>query len=140
MSQIYSQDLRKRVIEAVDHGASRRDAAEQFDVSVSSAVRWVQRRDATGNCAPKPHGGSVSPLEEGAERILALVAEQPDLTLAEIVVQLRKWRIRTSKSSVSRLFQRHEITFKKKELARGGTGARGCGARTPTMDARARHV
>ncbi len=140
MSHTYSQDLRERVVEAVDDGASRREAADRFDISVSSAVRWVQRRDETGSCAPKPHGGSVSRLEEDAERILGLVAEQPDLTLAEIVAQLRKWRIRTSKSSVSRFFQRHEITFKKEELARGGTSARRRGASAPTLDARARHA
>jgi hypothetical protein len=33
----------------------------------------------------KPTGGSTSPLDEHAERLLALVAEQPDLTLDEIV-------------------------------------------------------
>jgi transposase len=34
--------MRMRVIEVVEAGASRREAAEQFEVSVSSAVRWVQ--------------------------------------------------------------------------------------------------
>lgn len=140
MSKTYSQDLRERVVEAVDDGASRHEAAERFDVSVSSAVRWVQRRDETGSCASKPHGGSVSPLEEHAKRILALMAEQPDLTLEEVTAQLGKWRIRTSKSSVSRFFQRHEITFKKEEPARGGTSARRCGASAPPLDARARHA
>jgi hypothetical protein len=36
-------DLRERVIEAVEAGASRREAAERFEVSVASAVKWLQR-------------------------------------------------------------------------------------------------
>ncbi len=140
MSKTYSQDLRERVVEAVADGTSRREAADRFDVSVSSAVRWVQRQDQTGSCAPLAHGGSVSPLEEHAKRILALVTERPDLTLKETVAELRKWRIRTSKSSVSRFFERHAITFKKEEPARSGTSARRRRASAPTLDARARHA
>jgi hypothetical protein len=40
MPRSYSGDLRERVIEAVEmEGASRREAAERFDISVSSAVK-----------------------------------------------------------------------------------------------------
>ena len=113
MPRAYSADLRRRVIEAVETGASRREAAELFVIDPSSAVRWLRCWNETGRCAPQPRRGSISPLEGFAEKLLALVAEQPDLTLEEIVVALRKRRIRTSKSAVSRFFQRHEITFKK---------------------------
>src|SRR5215468_2304487 len=116
MPKCYSADLRKRVIEAVEAGASRREAAESFGIDASSAVRWLQRWTQSGSCAPKPRGGSVSPLEQHAERILALVAQQPDLTLEETIAELLKRRIRTSKSAVSRFFQRHNITFKKKRV------------------------
>jgi hypothetical protein len=43
---------------AVESGASRREAAEWFDVSPSSAIKWMQRRQETGSIAPKPSGGS----------------------------------------------------------------------------------
>jgi transposase len=43
MPRSYSGDLRERVIEAVEGGASRRETAERFEVSVSSAVKWLQR-------------------------------------------------------------------------------------------------
>ena len=92
----YSGDLRKRVIEAVEAGASRREAAECFEVSASSAVKWLQRWHESRSAGPKPRGGSISPLEEYATEILALVAEQPDLTLVETVAELRKRRIKTS--------------------------------------------
>jgi transposase len=43
MPKAYSCDLRERVITAVETGASRREAAERFEVSVASAVKWLQR-------------------------------------------------------------------------------------------------
>ena len=81
----------------------------------------------------------MSPLEAHKESILALVAEQPDLTLNETLVKLLKRRIRTSKSALSRFFARHGITLKKKP-ASGGTSASGRGASAPALDTRARHA
>ena len=140
MSKSYSGDLRVRVIAAVAAGASRRAAAEHFEVSASTAVRWLQCWNETTSCAPRPHGGSVSPLERHAQLILALVDEQPDLTLKEIVAQLLKRRIRTSQSAVWRFFERHEITFKKKESTSDRTAARRRGPGAPPLDPRARHA
>src|SRR5712675_3324239 len=58
---------------------SRREAAERFEVSVASAVKWLQRWCEERTAAPKPRGGSISPLEEFAAEILDLIAQQPDL-------------------------------------------------------------
>src|ERR1700730_1958535 len=88
MPKSYPCDLRERVIEMVEAGASRHEAAA-------------------------PRGGSVSPLEYQAERVVAVITDQPDLTLEETAADLRRYRIRTSRSSLSRFFQRHDITFKK---------------------------
>jgi transposase len=139
MPKSYSSELRKRVIDTVETGASRREAAERFDVNASSAVRWLQCWNETGRCAPKPRGGSVSPLEQHVEKILAVVADQPDLSLLEIVMELRKQRIRTSQSAVARFFERHDITFKKKP-AGGRAAARRRGPSAPALDSRARHA
>ena len=113
MPKALSGDLRERVIEAVEAGASRREAAERFEISASSAVKWLQRWRDHGVCAPKPRGGSRSVLEGYGERILALVAEQPDRTLDEIVAAMRKRRIPGSRSALWRFLDRHGITFKK---------------------------
>lgn len=139
MPKSYSKDLRERVIEAVEMGASRREAADRFEVSPSSAVKWLQRWRKSKSAVPKPRGGSVSPLERCATRVLAVIADHPDLTLLETVAELRRRRIQTSKSALSRFFARHNITFKKKP-ASGGTGASGCGSRAPTVAAGARHA
>src|SRR5258708_4226534 len=45
-----------------------------------------------------------------------MVAEQPDLTLDEIVAAMRKRRIPGSRTAVWRFFARHDLTFKKKSL------------------------
>jgi len=106
-------ELRERVVNAVVSGASRREAADWFDVSPSSAIKWMQRRQATGSIAPKPSGGSVSPLEAHATFLFALIARQPDLTLDEIVVAMHRRRIGGSRSAVWRFFRRHKISLKK---------------------------
>ena len=139
MPKAYSGDLRERVIGAVEEGASRREAGERFEVSASSSVRWLQRWRQSRSAAPKPRGGSVSPLEKCSAQILAVIAEHPDLTLMETVAELQRQRIGTSKSALSRFFGRHDITLKKKP-ASGGTGASRRGSRAPTLDPGARHA
>ena len=57
MVKPYSLDLRERVVAAVAAGESCRAAAERFDVSVSSVVKWVQRQRATGSAAALAMGG-----------------------------------------------------------------------------------
>ena len=123
MPKPYSDDLRERVIEAVEAGASRREAAENFNLSPSSAVKWLQRWRDTGSAKAKPTGGSKSPLEEHAKALLALVAQQPDLTLDEIVAVMRKRRIPGSRTAVWRFFARHDFTYKKNLARRGATTA-----------------
>ena len=134
-----SLELRERVVEAVESGASRREAAECFDVSASAAIKWMQRRRETGSIAPKPCGGSISPLEAHVDFLLRLVAEQPDMTLDEIVAAMRKRRVVGSRNAVWRFFKRHDISFKKNSV-RGGAEARGRGPRPAALDARTGHV
>jgi transposase len=71
--------------------------------------------------------------------LLALIAEQPDLTLDEIVAAMRKRWIVGSRSAVWRFFKRHNISFKKKP-AGGGARASRRGPRTAALDARTGHV
>jgi transposase len=139
MPKPYSIDLRARVIEEVETGASRRAAADHFGISPSVVIIWTQRWETTGSVAPKPSGGSTSPLEAQAKFLLGLIAEKPDLTLDEIVAAMRKRKIAGSRSAVWRFFARRNISFKK-NFVRCRAAARGCGSCAPTLDARARHV
>jgi transposase len=85
MAKALSIDLRERVIAAVNEGTSRREAAVRFGVSASSAIRWCALERETGDPRSKPQGGDrrSARIEAEASRILALVEERPDITLAE---------------------------------------------------------
>jgi transposase len=136
MTRPYSADLRVRVVAAVDEGATRHEAAERFGVSVSSAVRWHQAWRYEGTIEAKPYGGSRSPLEDHAEELLALIEEQPDLTLDEIVAVMRRRKIPGSRTALFRFLERRAVTSKKSpSCCRAGAGGRG--SRPPAMDTRA---
>lgn len=110
----YSIDLRRRVVAQVEAGASRHEAAEHFDVSVSSAIRWAKLFDRTGSVQPRPRGGRPrSPLAPHGPWLLALIAGEPDLTLDEIVVRVaHELELSTSRSAVDRFFRRQAMSFK----------------------------
>ena len=139
MPKPYSEEFRIRVIEDVVTGASRREAAEYYGISPSVVVIWAQRFAETGSVAAKPSGGSTSPLEKQAKFLLALIAEQPDMTLDEIVAATRKRKIAGSRSAVWRFFDRRNISFKK-HFVRGGAKTRRRSPCASALDARARHV
>jgi len=116
MTKPLSNDLRHRVIAAVDDGMSRRAAAERFGVAPSTAIRWVQQWRRTGSVQPRPQGGDNRShrIEAHGDEILALVEKTPDMTLAEIAAHLeRAHGLRVAQSTVWRFFERRGITLKK---------------------------
>ena len=136
MPKPYSRDLRDRVVRAVEAGDSCHEAAAAFEVSPSSAIRWVARWRQVGSAAAKPMGGKRSPLDAHAPWLLELIGAEPDLTLEEIRGRLRQHDIAVAASSVWRFCDRHDITFKKKP-ARSRTGSRRCAHRARPLEARA---
>jgi transposase len=132
MARGYSNDLRERVIRAVETGCSRRAAAKQFAVSASTAIKWVQRFQATGSYVEKSgRGHSRSPLDIHTEWLLSLVAENPHLTLEEIRAKLREERlIPVGIGSVWRFFHRHSISFNRSRLAKSERRSR---RKVPTL-------
>jgi transposase len=82
----YSQDLRQRVLDAVERKeGSIRQIARRFVVSLSFVVRLLQTHRRTGSVRPKPHGGGHPPaLAPGdLERLRELIRQRPDATLEE---------------------------------------------------------
>jgi transposase len=85
MTAPLSQDLRKRLVRAVEEGASAREAAARFAVSASAAIKLVRRVRQTGSTAPAKIGGYRKPLLAGQEEFLReLTARRKGITLAEI--------------------------------------------------------
>ena len=114
MSRPLSQDLRERVTLFMLGGATSREAASRFGVSVASAVRWMQRRRRTGDVLPDRIGGR-RPLVLRGERdwLLARLAEKPDLTLRAIRAELADRGVVVSYDAVWRFYRREGQTFKK---------------------------
>jgi transposase len=116
MTRPLSNDIRERLVSAVDSGMSRRSAARRFGVAASTAIKWVALWRRTGAVGPRPQGGDhrSQRLEAHAAEILGLIAAQPDITLAEIAEHLdRVHGLTVAQSSVWRLLDRHRMTFKK---------------------------
>lgn len=127
MTRALSDDLRKRVIEAVEGGTSRRAAAERFGIGASTAVKWVRRWRETGSWAPRRPGGDVRShrIDGYKDEIMGLVERTPDLTLAEMAEHLEhRHDVRVALSTVWRFFDRHGVTFKKRRRTRASSSAR----------------
>lgn len=117
MAHYLSEDLRIRVIEAVEGGLSRNAAAARFGVSVASAVRWMDEYLRTGRTAPKPRGGDrrSGRIEAQADLLLGTIEATPDITLAELRALLIEERGEAfAISTIHGFFRRHGITFKKR--------------------------
>jgi transposase len=132
MAKPYSEDLRTRVVAAVDGGLSRRQTAKLFDLGISSVIRWVQRARATGSAAAKPMGGDHrSRLTGERDWILARVEATPDVTIEELREELRGRGTVVGYGTVWRFLAREKLTFKKNgargraRAARRGRGASG---------------
>ena len=85
MTAPLSQDLRRRLVQAVEDGSSAREAATRFAVSASAAIKLVRRVRETGSTAPAKIGGCRKPLLAGHEDLLReLTQTRKGITLAEI--------------------------------------------------------
>jgi transposase len=114
MAKPYSEDLRKRVVAAVDGGLSRHQAAAVFDVGVSTVVHWVRRWRETGSVAAKPMGGDHRSVLTGErDWILQRIEAMPDLTLEELRAELKDRGVIVGYGTVWRFFEREDITVKK---------------------------
>lgn len=120
MSKPYSNDLRVRVVAAVNAGETCRVVAKRFDVGVSSVVRWSQRLRATGSVAPGKMGGHVRPvLEPHRDFIVERINQTPHLTLHGLKDELAARGIVVSHNAVWKFLRREGLRFKKKPHRRG---------------------
>jgi transposase len=126
MARAFSEDLRRRVIAAIDAGLSTRAAARRFDIGESTAGAWHRLWRASGNCrAGKQGQPSRSKLDAHAAFILDLAQDVKDITLAEIAERLREEHgLSACPATVWHFFAKRAITFKKNR-PRGGAGSRG---------------
>ena len=112
MGVIYSGDLRQRVIEDVEAGASARRAAARFGIGSTTAIAWVRRwREAGERTARRQGNPGGSKLDAHAEFLLAIIAADREQGLAEIGERLRAARgVSAGISTIWRFYQARGIT------------------------------
>ena len=121
MVKPYSDDLRKRIIAAVEEdGLSRREAARRYRVSESSAVKWLSAFRRSGRVGPRPMGGDRrSVLKPERAWLAELIGREKNLTLALICERLKRERgVRASVSMVWKFLHSEGFSFKKNAVRR----------------------
>jgi len=117
MTRPYSNDLRERVVAAVEGGASCRSVSARFGVAVSTVVKWSQRYRRTGSVAPGKVGGHRRViLEPHREFILERLRQVPHLTLHGLKDELAARGIVVSHNTVWNFLRREGLRFKKKPV------------------------
>jgi putative transposase len=116
MGRPYSLDLRERVVAAVEKGGiSRRRAAAQFGVGISTVITWVKRFRATGTVAPGKMGGHKPKAIAGEYRTWLLERiKARDFTLRGLVAELAERGLRVDYRSVWNFVHAEKLSFKKK--------------------------
>lgn len=121
MPKPYSQDLRDRVIDAVERGGmSCRAAARRYEISESAAIKWLERYRREGSRAPVGHGGHrPSALAPHRTFLEAARADKPDGTLQDLCNRLWSERgVKADTSMMSRFLRRIGVTLKKRLSSR----------------------
>jgi transposase len=104
----YSEDLRKKILEALRRGATKSEVARTFGVSRSSVKRYAKLVEEGRPLAPKKRPGSKPKMDQSARRLLeAEVQRRPAATLSERREFLEKVAgVGVSESTVSRMLRR----------------------------------
>ena len=104
----YSEDLRKKIVEALRRGATKSEAARAFGVSRSSVKRYAKLVEEGRHLAPRKRPGSKPKMDEGATKLLeADVERRPAATLSERCEFLEKVAgLQVSESTLSRMLRR----------------------------------
>jgi len=135
MAKAYSDDLRRRLLEAHDRGeGSWQELACRFAVSVPWAWKISSQRRRTGQMerVEQRHGSPSRATAEVEARLRRLLREQPDRTLVEL--QQGLWEAEGVHFSIQhlwRLLRRMSLPLKKSHSARRNRTRRktGSGAR-----------
>ena len=80
----YSEDLRRKIVEATERRHSKTRAARPFGVSLSSVKRYARMARRGSSLAPKEGSGRPAKLEENAKSLLEVdVEERPAATFPD---------------------------------------------------------
>jgi transposase len=126
--QAYAQDLRDRVLAAIDRGMGAYQAAPLFQVSVSWIDKALARRRDTGESTARPQVNHVPPkLLAQHEAIRLKLKAEPDLTLTELRAWLREaHQVSISQRGMWKTLRQLDLTRKKDPARLGAEPSRRC--------------
>jgi transposase len=112
----YSQDLRLRILDAVDAGSTKAAVARRFAVNLSTIKRYVVQRTSVGHVQPRTSPGrpaSIAPSQYPALR--AQVAQRRDATLAEHAAAWERTQgVAVSRWAIGRIIRQLKLTRQKR--------------------------
>ena len=117
----YSEDISKKIVQALARGTTKTEAARTFGVSRSSVKRYAKLAEQGRSLTPNKRPGSKPKIDERARRLLeADLQERPAATLSERREYLgRVAALSVSQSTVSRMLRRLGFSRKKGRWERG---------------------
>jgi transposase len=126
--QAYSQDLRERVLRALDRGDRPTEIARRFEVSRVWVYQVRERQQETGVRSSFPIGGHRrSRLAEREQVLRDWITAEPDLTLAELQQRLAKQGVATKIATLWHQLNKWKLTFKKNLARRRARACRRAG-------------
>lgn len=126
MGKPHPMALRERAVAFVEEGHSHRAAAARFRVSVKFVNDMVTLKRETGRLEPRVQGnggghGKLGPLREW---IAARMADKPDLTLDDLVLEIAdEHQLTIHRVSVWRTLRSLGLTHKKRPPGRRAKAA-----------------
>lgn len=116
MAAPYSDDLRERVINAVEQeGMSRRQAAVRYGVGAKTAIEWVRRFRESGLLSALPMGGRRPKKLVGEHRDWLLQrCRERDFTLRGLVAELGERGLKVDYRSVWTFVHDEKLSHKKR--------------------------
>jgi transposase len=114
MARPLADDLRERVVQAVERGKTQAEVAAFFGLGLRTVERYISRWRENGQIARGKFGGHKKHLlADHAERVDKLVTAEPDLTLAALCQRLAAAGIKVSTSALDRFVRAAGFTYKK---------------------------
>jgi transposase len=111
----YSVDLRRKIVEAVQRGMAKAQAARAFGVGISSVKRYVNLAQEGESLVPKKPPGKERKLDQGATRLLEEdLHRRPEATYlqrAKLLFELLG--VQVSEATLCRAVKRLGYTLKK---------------------------
>lgn len=111
MALAYSKEFRREVLAACDAGLGTHEAASKFGCSKSWVRRIKQERRESGKTEPKRTRNRVPDWYAYREQIEQAISRQPDLTLAELKLEIGTT---LSRQTLCTALHRLKLTLKKK--------------------------